>query len=82
MKKIIITTLLALIAMAGWAQLKPDTITINFQVASQAKGEAATLVYPDFLSFENIALHPVTDGKGRWTVKIPTYRTPPYSDMG
>ena len=55
--------------------IKPDTITINFQLASQTKGEAATLVYPDFLSFENIALRPTTDGKGRWTVKIPTYRT-------
>ena len=73
--KTIITALLALFAMTGWAQIKPDTITINFQLASQTKGEAATLVYPDFLSFENIALHPVTDGKGRWTVKIPTYRT-------
>ena len=75
MQKTILTTLLFLVAMTSQAQIKPDTITINFQLASQAKGEAATLVYPDFLSFENIALHPVTDGKGRWTVKIPTYRT-------
>jgi hypothetical protein len=46
MKKTILTTSLALFAMTGWAQIKPDTITINFQLVSQAKGEAATLVYP------------------------------------
>ena len=72
-KVTIFIVLLALVCMTGQAQVMPDTITINFQLKSKAKGEAATLVYPDFLSFENIALHPVTDGRGCWTVKIPTY---------
>jgi len=74
-KKTIITTLLALFALAGWAQEKPDTITINFQLASKTKGEAVVVVYTDFIALENSSLHPVTDENGQWTVKIPAYRT-------
>ena len=74
MKKTIITALLALVAMAGQGQVKPDTITINFQLSSKAQGEKATVVYPDFMTFNTYALHPVTDDGGHWTVKIPAYR--------
>ena len=73
-KKTIITALLALVAMTGKAQMKPDTITINFRLSSKAEGETATLVYPDFMTFETFALHPETDSEGRWSVKIPAYR--------
>ena len=58
----------------GQAQVKPDSITVCFQLASNTKGEAATLVYPDLIGGENVTYHPITDGTGRWTVKIPTYR--------
>ena len=75
MKQAIITVLLALVWVTGWAQIKPDTITINFQLASKAKGESATFVYPDFMACDIVALHPITDSNGRWTVKVPTYRT-------
>ena len=74
MKQTLITILLALVAMTGQAQVKPDTITINFQLSSKAQGEKATVVYPDFMTFETAALHPVTDNEGRWTLKIPAYR--------
>ena len=74
MKKTIITFLLALVALSGQAQVKPDTITINFQLSSKTQGEKATVVYPDFMTFNTYALHPVTDDGGHWTVKIPTYR--------
>ena len=70
----IITILLALVAMTGMAQVKPDTIIINFQLSSNAKGEKATLVYPDFMTFETFALYPITDSEGRWSIKIPAYR--------
>ncbi len=70
----IITILLALVTMAGLAQVKPDTITINLQLSSKTQGEKATVVYPDFITFDTYALHPVTDSEGRWTVKIPAYR--------
>ena len=73
-KKTIITILLALVAMAGQGQVKPDTITINFQLSSKVQGEKATVVYPDFMTFDTSVLHPVTDSEGRWTVQIPTYR--------
>ena len=73
-KKTIITLLLALVALSGQAQVKPDTITINFQLSSKAQGEKATVVYPDFMTFNTYALHPVTDDGGHWTVKIPAYR--------
>jgi len=75
MKKAIIIALLALVALAGQGHVKPDTITINFQLSSKVKGELATLVYPDFMACDNVALHPITDSNGRWTVKIPTFRT-------
>ena len=58
MKQTIITVLLALVWVTGWAQIKPDTITINFQLASKAKGESATFVYPDFMACDIVALHP------------------------
>lgn len=74
-KKIIIAALLALVAMMGQAQEKPDTVTVCFQLVSKTRGETATLVYPDFIDCANVALHPITDSNGRWTVKIPTYRT-------
>ena len=74
MNKNIILTLLALVAMAGQGQVKPDTITINFQLSSKVQGEKATVVYPDFMTFDTSVLHPVTDSEGRWTVQIPTYR--------
>ena len=48
-KKTIITILLALVAMVGQGQVKPDTITINFQLSSKVQGEKATVVYPDFI---------------------------------
>ena len=73
-KQTIITVLLALVAMAGQGQVKPDTITINFQLSSKVQGEKATVVYPDFMTFDTSVLHPVTDSEGRWTVQIPTYR--------
>ena len=75
-KKIIITTLLTLVTLVGWAQEKPDTITINFQLASKTKGEMVVVVYPDFMALENSTLQPVTDENGQLTVKIPAYRTP------
>ena len=73
-KQTIITALLAVVAMAGHGQIKPDTITINFQLSSKTQGEKATLVYPDFMTFETLALHPITDSEGRWSVRIPAYR--------
>lgn len=73
-KKAIITALLALVALTGQGQIKPDTITINFQLSSKVQGEKATVVYPDFMTFDTYALHPVTDNEGRWTVKIPAFR--------
>ena len=73
-KQPIITLLLAFVAMAGQGQVKPDTITINFQLSSKVQGEKATVVYPDFMTFNTYALHPVTDDGGHWTVKIPAYR--------
>ena len=51
-KQTIITVLLALVAMAGQGQVKPDTITINFQLSSKVQGEKATVVYPDFMTFD------------------------------
>jgi len=72
MNKTIITILLALVALTGRTQ---DSVTITFQLASKAKGEKATLIYPDFFTGNTVALHPVTDSEGRWTVKIPAYRT-------
>ena len=70
--KTIITILFALTAMAVKAQ---NTVTVCFQLASKAKGEMATLIYPDFFTGSTTALHPVTDSEGRWTVTIPAYRT-------
>ena len=70
--KTIITILFALTAMTVKAQ---NTVTVCFQLASKAKGEMATLIYPDFFTGSTIALHPVTDSEGRWTVTIPAYRT-------
>ena len=75
MNKFIITTLLFLVTLAGWAQEKPDTITINFQLASKTKGEVVGVLYPDFMALGNSALQPVTDDNGQFTVKIPAYRT-------
>lgn len=66
--------LFALLTLTAQAQVKPDTITINFQLSSKARGETATVVYPDFMTFDTYALHPATDGEGRWSVKIPAYR--------
>lgn len=74
-KKNIITALLALVTLVGWAQEKPDTITINFQLASKTKGEMVGVLYPDFIALGTSPLQPVTDGNGQWTVKIPAYRT-------
>lgn len=74
-KKYFLMVLLALVAWMGRAQTAPDTVTINFQLASKAKGETAGVLYPDFLTFEAPSLQPVTDSNGRWTVRIPTYRT-------
>ena len=71
-KQTIITILLAFVAVVGQAQ---DSVTITFQLASKAKGEKATLIYPDFFTCNTTTLHPVTDGEGRWTVTIPAYRT-------
>ena len=61
--------------MAGQAQVKPDTITISFQLTSKTKGESATFVYPDFMACDNVELKPITDSNGCWTVKIPAFRT-------
>ena len=72
MDRTIISILLALVAITGQAQ---DNVTITFQLASKAKGEKATLIYPDFFTCNTTALHPVTDSEGRWTVTIPAYRT-------
>ena len=74
MKKTIITFLLALVALSGQAQVKPDTITINFQLSSKVQGEKATVVYAGFMTFDTFVLHLVTDSEGRWTVQIPAYR--------
>ena len=71
-KKIILSILLTIVAMAVKAQ---DSVTVCFQLASKAKGEMTTLVYPDFFTCSTTALHPVTDSEGRWTVTIPAYRT-------
>ena len=73
-KQTIITILFALVAMAGQGQVKPDTITINFQLSSKIQGEKATVAYPDYMTFDTSGLYPVTDSEGRWSVKIPAYR--------
>ena len=75
MKKTIITTLFALVALMGQAQVKPDTITVCFQLSSKTKGETATFVYPDFLTCDIVALKPITDSNGCWMVKVPAFRT-------
>ena len=75
MKKTIITMLFALVALVGHGQVSPDTITVCFQFSSKTKGETATLVYPDFQACDIVALKPITDGNGRWTVKIPAFQT-------
>ena len=75
MKKQLFSVLLTLVAMAGQAQVKPDTITISFQLTSKTKGESATFVYPDFMACDNVELKPITDSNGCWTVKIPAFRT-------
>ncbi len=75
MKKTIITTLFALVALVGQAQVSPDTITVCFKLSSKTKGEEATFVYPDFQVCDIVALKPVTDSNGCWTVKIPTFQT-------
>ena len=75
MKKTIMTMLLALIALGGQAQVSPDTITVCFQLSSKTKGESATLIYPDFGALDIVALYPITDSNGCWTVKIPAFRT-------
>ena len=49
-KKIIINTLLALVTMTMQGQIKPDTITINFQLSSKIQGEKATVAYPDYMT--------------------------------
>ena len=72
-KKTIITILFAIVAMAGQGQIKPDTITINFQLSSKIQGEKATVAYPDYMTFDTSGLYPVTDSEGRWSVKIPAY---------
>ena len=72
-KKTIITILFALVAMAGQGQIKPDTITINFQLSSKIQGEKATVAYPEYMTFDTSGLYPVTDSEGRWSVKIPAY---------
>lgn len=73
-KKIIINTLLALVTMTMQGQIKPDTITINFQLSSKIQGEKATVAYPEYMTFDTSGLYPVTDSEGRWSVKIPAYR--------
>ena len=73
MKKTILTILIALVAMAGQGQIKPDTITINFQLSSKIQGEKATVAYPEYMTFDTSGLYPVTDSEGRWSVKIPAY---------
>lgn len=77
MKRIILslTVMLIFISVVGQAQTKPDTITVCFQMTSKAKGEIATIVYPDFISGNSASIHPVTDSNGQWTVKIPTFNT-------
>ena len=75
MKKTIITMLFALVALVGQAQVSPDTITVCFQLSSKTKGEEATFVYPDFLACDIVALKPITDSNGCWTVKIPAFQT-------
>ena len=75
MKKTIITILFGLVALVGQAQVKPDTITVCFQLSSKAKGETATFVYPDFLTCDIVALKPITDSNGCWMVKVPAFRT-------
>jgi len=66
-KKNIITALLALVTLVGWAQEKPDTITINFQLASKTKGEMVGVLYPDFIALELLhsSLLQTTMGSGR-----------------
>ena len=71
----IITALFVLVALSSQAQVTPDTISVYFQLASKTQGESATLVYPEFIECKDITLHPVTDGEGCWSVKIPAYRT-------
>lgn len=73
-KKIIINTLLALVTMTMQGQIKPDTISINFQLSSKIQGEKATVAYPEYMTFDTSGLYPVTDSEGRWSVKIPAYR--------
>ena len=68
-KKLIITALLALVALAGQGQIKPDTITINFQLSSKIQGEKATVAYPEYMTFDTSGLYPVTDSEGRWSVR-------------
>lgn len=50
LQRTIIAALLALVTLVGWAQEKPDTITINFQLASKTRGEMVGVLYPDFMA--------------------------------
>ena len=77
-KKTIITILLAFVAVAGQGQVKPDTITINFQLSSKVQGEKATVVYPDFMTFDTLGLLPTFYWMTSTTIVSSRARMPKY----
>ena len=78
MKKLFLTLVVAFATLCGFAQestLDKDSVTVCFQLVSKAAGEKATFIYSDYTACEVVALHPVTDKEGQWSVKLPADRT-------
>ena len=78
MKKLFLTLIVAIATVCGFAQkaaVDKDSVTICFQLASKTAGEKATLIYSDYTACEVVALYPVTDNEGKWSVKLPADRT-------
>ena len=78
MKKLFLTLIVALATICGFAQesaLDKDSVTISFQLASKTAGEKATLAYSDYTACDIVALYPVTDNEGKWSVKLPANHT-------
>ena len=78
MKKLFLTLIIAFATLCGFAQehaLDKDSVTISFQLASKTAGEKATLAYSDYTACDIVALYPVTDNEGKWSVKLPANHT-------
>ena len=78
MKQLFLTLIITLATVCGFAQepaLDKDSVTISFQLASKTAGEKATLAYSDYTACDIVALYPVTDNEGKWSVKLPANHT-------